>query len=129
MKNIIKPGIFTVIILTLVTSSCKKEPSIAYSDCTHHIVSAHGDFFTTCTMDVNQGADLAKVELNFELKSGAIKWLLRDPYDVVQLEGDVESGNLVIEEHTIQEPVPGNWTFEFHFKDADGEYYSYWNVQ
>ncbi len=121
-------GLFLVILITGI-SACVKDTSTAYTDCSHHIISARGVHEFTCSMDVNEGASQVKVELDFNLTSGSINWVLRDPYGVIKLEGQAEPGDPVIEEHLLPKPLPGMWLFEFYFQDAEGEYNSFWYVQ
>ena len=121
-------GLFLVILITGI-SACVKDTSTTYTDCSHHIISARGVHESTCSMDVNEGASQVKVELDFNLTSGSINWVLRDPYGVIKLEGQAEPGDPVIEEHLLPKPLPGMWLFEFYFQDAEGEYNSFWYVQ
>ena len=124
-------SILVLVLVVLITgiSACEKDTSTAYTDCSHHIVSARGVYESTCSMEVNEGASQVKIELDFNLTSGNINWVLRDPYGVIKLEGQAEPGEPVIEEHLLAEPLPGLWLFEFYLQDAEGEYNSYWFVQ
>jgi hypothetical protein len=123
--------VFILVLAILVTgiSACEKDTSTAYTDCSHHIVSARGVYESTCSMDVNEGASQVNVELDFNLTSGSINWLLRDPFGVIKLEGKAEPGEPVVEQHLLDKPLPGMWLFEFYLRDAEGEYNSYWFVE
>jgi hypothetical protein len=125
------PKVLAIIVLIMLIgiSACQNNSSTAYTDCTHHIISAQGDFQSICSMDVSDGASQAEIELDFHLTSGRINWVLRDPYGEMWLEGQADYEDAVIEEHTLKDPAPGIWLFEFSLEDAEGEYNTYWNVQ
>jgi hypothetical protein len=123
--------IFVFVLAVLVTgiSACEKDTSTAYTDCSHHIVSARGVYESNCSMDVKEGASQVNVELDFNLTSGSINWLLRDPFGVIKLEGRAEPGEPVVEQHLLVKPHPGMWLFEFYLQDTEGEYNTYWLVE
>ena len=129
MNSISKLCAVILIGTSCLAGACQADKSQEYSDCSQHIISVQGDYHNSCSLDVIGGTKQAKIELDFNLNSGTAHWVLRDPQGIIKKEGQADAWNVLIEEHTIDQPQPGSWTLEFNFEDAEGEYSTYWNVK
>jgi hypothetical protein len=127
--SLTKFGWIGVMIFTLLLSACEETETANATESTYSKITQPGDYKKSNFLNVYMDARQVEFQIDTELTCGSITWMLRDPNDVIQWEGYANSFTRVMDEHIIENPLPGSWRLECRLEDAAGEYSTSWIVK
>ena len=115
------------IVLILAFSGCSQSENAA--DCQYNQVNEPGNYTNTCSLQVQNGARRAELQVDVTLTSGSATWKLIDPDGIICQSGEISGETPFSQFISIEKPEPGNWKLTFDLHEAAGTFETPWKVK